>query len=293
MIYILNNGFLNVAVDTGGAQLREISVADGTQFLWKGDSRYWSDSAPVLFPYIARLYDGKYTYGGKTYEMGIHGFAAQSEFRLENINSNSVTMVLDDNQITLAQYPFHFNLSITYAICDTTLSVAYAIENRDEKMMPFAIGGHPGFNVPFCEGTTFDDYSLTFSEECTPDRIGFTEDLFLSGENKPYPLQAKKMIHLCHDLFNDDAIVLQNMAKSVTLSSSKSGKKVTVSYPDMPYLGIWHIPSRDAPYVCIEPWTSLPSRQGIVEELTCKSDMITLNPGEKYHVDWSISVSEE
>lgn len=225
--------------------------------------------------------------------MGIHGFAAQSEFRAENVSESSVTMILCDTHETLVQYPFHFNLSITYTICGTMLSVVYAIVNLDEKEMPFAIGGHPGFNIPFCKGTTFDDYSLTFSEECTPDRIGFTDELFLSGENKPYPLQTKRTIQLSHDLFDNDAIVLQNMAKSVALSCGKSEKKLTVSYPNMPYLGIWHMPRTDAPYVCIEPWTSLPSRQGIVEELTCKSDMITLTPNEKYEIGWTLSISEE
>lgn len=293
MICTLSNGFLKVVVDTYGAQLREVSTSDGTQFLWQGDSKYWHESAPVLFPYIARLYDGAYTYNGKKYKMGIHGFAAQSEFQAENVSTSSVTMVLCDTQKTLTQYPFHFNLSITYTICGTMLSVAYVIVNADEKEMPFAIGGHPGFNVPFCKGTSFDDYLLTFSEKCTPDRIGFTEELFLSGENKPYPLHNKRMIFLSHNLFDNDAIVLQNMAKSVTLSCGKSGTKLTVSYPNMPYLGIWHMPCTDAPYVCIEPWTSLPSRQGIVEELTCKSDLITLNPNEKYEIGWTLSISEE
>lgn len=27
-------------------------------------------------------------------------------------------------------------------------------------------------------------------------------------------------------------------------------------------------PKTDAPYVCVEPWTSLPSRQDVVEELS-------------------------
>lgn len=79
----------------------------------------------------------------------------------------------------------------------------------------------------------------------------------------------------------------------MSLCSEKTGKSVTVAYPQMPYLGIWHMPHTDAPYVCIEPWASLPSRQDVVEELSCKSDLIHLAPGAKYENQWSITITEE
>ncbi len=49
-------------------------------------------------------------------------------------------------------------------------------------------------------------------------------------------------------------------------------------------------PKTDAPYVCIEPWTSLPSRQDVVEEFSCKSDMIQLEPGKTYENTWAIAI---
>jgi hypothetical protein len=63
------------------------------------------------------------------------------------------------------------------------------VENLDGKAMPFAIGGHPGINVPFAPGTDFEDYYLCFGEACSPSRIGFTDEIFLSGEDRPYPLE--------------------------------------------------------------------------------------------------------
>ena len=47
-------------------------------------------------------------------------------------------------------------------------------------------------------------------------------------------------------------------------------RRVTVSYPDMDYIGFWHATLTEAPYVCIEPWSSLPSRQDIVEDLSSR-----------------------
>ncbi len=80
------------------------------------------------------------------------------------------------------------------------------------------------------------------------------------------------------------------MADEETLKSDKGTRQVSVSYPNMPYLGIWHAPKTRAPYVCIEPWTSLPSRQDVVEEFKYKSDLIRLAAGEQYVNIWEISI---
>ena len=102
-----------------------------------------------------------------------------------------------------------------------------------------------------------------------------------------------KRISLRHDLFDEDAIILKNMAREVSLRSKVSSHSVTVSYPKMPYLGIWHWPHTDAPYVCIEPWSSLPSRQDVVEELSCKSDLVQLESGCVYDNTWTITIGGE
>jgi galactose mutarotase-like enzyme len=98
------------------------------------------------------------------------------------------------------------------------------------------------------------------------------------------------VLHLSHEKFDDDAIILKNMCREVTLAHKDGGRGLTVTYPDMPYLGIWHRPKSDAPYVCIEPWSSLPSRQDIIEDLACKSDLISLPSGMLYENTWSVTV---
>ncbi len=91
-------------------------------------------------------------------------------------------------------------------------------------------------------------------------------------------------------MFDDDAVVLKNVADSVTLKSDKGTHSVTLSYPNLPYLGLWHAPKTEAPYICIEPWSSLPSRQDIVEEFQYKSDLIRLEQDEDYQNDWKITL---
>lgn len=63
-----------------------------------------------------------------------------------------------------------------------------------------------------------------------------------------------------------------------------------VSWPQMPYVGFWHKPHTDAPFVCIEPWSVLPGREGVVEELEKMADRTKLQPGETRSNDWEIEV---
>ena len=91
-------------------------------------------------------------------------------------------------------------------------------------------------------------------------------------------------------MFDDDAIVLTDMAQSVLLKSDKGNKGIRVTYPNMKYLGIWHCMYEEAPYICIEPWSSLPSRKDIIEDLAVQPDLISLSAQEKYENSFMIEL---
>lgn len=290
MTVTIDNGLLSLTVDTLGAQMRSLK-RNGTEYLWQGDPKYWDGQAPILFPFIARLTDNSYTYKGKRYPMTIHGFAASSEFALVEQREDQLVLELKSNEATLRQYPFDFTFRVIFTLKGDTLETAYLVENHSHETMPFGIGGHPGFKVPVSDNEKFQDYYLEFSQKCQPDRVGFTPQVYLSGQDERYPLEDGKRISLSHSLFDEDAIILKNMAREVCLRSKASSHSITVSFPQMPYLGFWHWPHTDAPYVCIEPWSSLPSRQDVVEEFTCKSDLVQLEAGKEYHNIWTITLS--
>lgn len=293
MLYTLKNEKISLTVASLGAEMQSLLGADGTEYLWQGDPQFWSDRAPTLFPFIGRLTDNSYKYLGKTYPMGIHGFAAGMEFTATEQSPERLVLELTDNAQTAKSYPFRFRFQVIYALSAETVAVTYRVDNLDEKVMPFGIGGHPGFNVPLVSGESFCDYRLEFSTPCRPDRIGFTPTVYMSGVDTPCPLGEDRFLDLRHDLFDEDAIILKNAAREVTLRSRVSGKGVTVSYPDMPYIGFWTWPKKDAPYLCIEPWSSLPARQDVVEEFTCKSDLIQLHPGASYETAWTVKLLEK
>ena len=290
MLYTIENDRLTVTASSLGAQLWSIRAGDGTEYLWQGDPAYWGDRALTLFPYVARLWQGRYEMDGETHSLPIHGFAPTSEFALAEKTDSRMVLTLASSEETYAQYLRHFVFRVIYALEGSTLKVAYEVENRDERTMYFVLGGHPGFNVPLEKGLRFEDYRLRFGAACQPVRVGFSEDCFVNGEDAPFPLEDGCVLPLAHSLFDDDAIVLRDMAREVTLEAPGGARSVTVAFPDMPYLGIWHRPKTDAPYVCIEPWRSLPARRGETAVLERQADLVHLAPGETYVNRWRIAI---
>lgn len=289
MNYEISNRCMTVKIAATGAEMQSVSK-DGVEYLWSGDQKYWPERAPILFPFVGRFTEGKYTLNGKEYCMGIHGFARSLPYRVVEHDRERIVMELEDTEETYESYPYHFVLRVSYELDENQIKIRYQVRNNSDKMMYFGIGGHPGFKAPLEDGLEFSDYYLEFSGKGCPDRVGHTETCFLNGINKEFPLEDGQKIRMRHDMFDDDAIVLQNMPGEVTLKSDKGTRSVTVSYPKMSYLGFWHAPKTEAPYICIEPWTSLPSRQDVVEEFSNKSDLVRLGTGETYCNQWSITI---
>lgn len=286
MLYTISNSSLSVTISQIGAELMSIRSSDGTEYLWQGDSRYWSGRAPNIFPYVARLTGGCYTYRGKTYSLPIHGFAPTAPFTVTNSGEDFVVFSLDSTPDYYGMYPFAFRFSIRYYLEETCLHVEVKVENQDDKTMYFGFGGHPGIRVPLEEGLKFEDYCLQFPP-CTLRRVEFSPACFVTGREDPFPLE-KGCLSLRHDLFDEDAIVLKGVPDQVKLFSAKGTHSVTLTAPDFPVWGFWHMPRTDAPYLCMEPWSSLPSRQDVVEDLETQPDLIALEAGKTHQAIWSL-----
>ncbi len=291
MNHTIHNDYLTVTAAEAGGELQSILGADGTEYLWQGDSKYWSDRALNLFPYVARLTEGAYFLDGEKHHMAIHGLAPYRKFTLAEKTDTGMVLELNSDEETLESYPRQFSFRIRYVLVENTLEVIFEVKNRDEKPMYFGLGGHPGFNVPLVPGKSFEDYRLRFAYPDTPKRVGFTQDCYLNGEDRPFPLEGGDTLPLGHDLFDEDAIVLKDMPRQVTLECDGDSHSVTVTYPQMPYLGIWHMPRTDAPYVCIEPWLSLPSHSGEIAVFEEQKDLAVLNPGQCCCNKWTIRIN--
>ena len=287
MLYHIENEFLRISATDSGAELMSIRSNAGTEYLWQGDPAYWSDRAPNIFPYVARLTKGSYTYRGKTYQLPIHGFAPTANFTVTEQQRDSLTFTLESNEDYYAMYPFLFRFSIRYHLDGCTLHAEMKVENLDEKIMYFGLGGHPGINVPLEEGLAFEDYFLEFPESRLR-RVEFTPTCFITGREDPFPLEDGHL-PLRHNMFDQDAIVLKGVPGQVTLRSEKGSRAVTLLAEGLPVYGFWHMPKTNAPYICLEPWSSLPSHQDVVEDLETQRDLIALEAGKTYVTTWSLT----
>lgn len=293
MLYTIENEQLKVTGADRGAELMSIvGKKTGTEYLWQGNPEFWGSRASILFPVCGRQTDGKYTWQGRTYEMPIHGFARQSTFTLAAKSDTSLTLELCDNAETRRLYPFAFRFRMTYTLEGGTLENRFEVVNTGDTELPFAIGGHPGFNVPFAEGEAFEDYYLEFG--CVKDakKLVFSPTCYYTDTLVPFPLREGKILDLRHDLFDDDAIFLADMCKKVSLRSAKNDRAVTITYKGMSHVGFWHKPKTAAPYVCIEPWNGVPALDGKVDDFATKLEMTHLAAGEVYTNAFEITVTE-
>ena len=209
MIYTLKNDQLTVEISDLGGEVQSVKK-DGCEYVWQGNPTFWASRAPLLFPICGRFFEAKYTYGGKTYEMGTHGFLRRSGLKLEKQSDTELVLSLAANEETKEQYPFDFSLTLTYTLFKNELKTLVSVKNTDQKTLPFAFGGHPGFNVPLDGKSEFSDWYLTFSEDCSPDELVFSDTCFVTGKKRPYPLIDSRKLPLSHHLFDIDGVFLSH-----------------------------------------------------------------------------------
>lgn len=285
----IENEYLRVEAKEIGGELQSIyGKKEGVEYLWQGDPAYWTGRAYHLFPIIGRLHEGKYEVYGETYEMAPHGLVRKRPLEAKQIAEDEMSFALVSDESTLEAYPFPFVYTVHYRLTGKKLVQTISVENRGDRAMYFAIGGHPGFNIPF-DGGVFEDYGVRFPCAGKVRQCTFTQNILMSGEKKEYPL-TDKTLPLSHDLFGLDAVVLEGTGGKAIISKKGGKHSVCVEYPDMPYLGVWHKPQSDAPYVCLEPWSALPARDGVKEDFSKKSDMTKLEAGKTHTLVWSIEI---
>ncbi|MEI6873545.1 MAG: aldose 1-epimerase family protein [Spirochaetota bacterium] len=280
---------IEITVNSLGAELFSIKDAFGRERLWQGDPAYWPNRSPILFPIIGRLPGGRYTFEGKSYEPGLHGFARHREFSLAAQSPSSLTYELGSDDATLELYPFHFRVRVEYRLSRRGLEVGFRVTNEDERELRFSIGGHPAFRVPLLPGEAREDYDIVFEKRETISRQMADEAGQRTGEEPPF-LVDTDTVPIVPELFEWRAILLSGLrSRSVSLRSRVSKAFVTLRFGDFPVLGLWSAPGQ-APFVCIEPWQGTVPLAGADPDLSTKEGCLDLSPGATFEVSYGIEV---
>lgn len=290
MTITIKNNQLTAVIAKLGAELQSLkSNATGTEYVWTGDSEYWGKHAPILFPIVGALKDDQYTHQGQTYSIPKHGLARISSFEILEQATDQVSLVFHSNEETKKQYPFDFDFIVHFRLTATGLVTEYETINKSTEEMYFSVGGHPAFNVPLEAGLHFEDYQLSFAPEKERFEIPMVGNYTDLANKKAVDLNQG--LPLTHELFANDVVVYESAGENtITLASDKSDRQLTMSYHDMPYVGIWTPAAKASPFVCIEPWAGIPDDLNASGELSEKDGILRLAGKESRVIGFELNI---
>jgi galactose mutarotase-like enzyme len=285
----IKNEQLCVEVSAHGAELQSIKDANGKEYLWQGDPAYWNRRSPILFPIVCGLWKDTYRLNGREYKMGRHGFARDTNFKLIAQGDEQVIYALSDSPETLKDYPFHFNLSVSYKLRGNQIRVVWHVENTDDKPIFFQIGGHPAFNVPGQQPGEPLKGRLRFDAEEPIRLFGNVGGCIDKGKHAPIETQ-KGVWAFTQDSFKDDAVIFDRcQIRKIELLNSNGEAEVTIN-TKAPALGIWSPYGKNAPFVCIEPWYGIHDWAEYEGDFIGKYLMNKLLPGASFMSEYSITI---
>ena len=257
---ILENEGFRAAVDPQGAELTSLcSKTTGTEYVWQADPTVWKRHAPILFPIVGRLKDGSYTVGGKSYQITQHGFGRDLAWQAERIADNCVELTLCADEHTKTMYPWAFRCTVRYTLEGASLKKEHIVENCSDTPMYYELGGHDGYTVCWLPDERVEDYAVEFEGVEALHPILLDENVLLSRDHGTLPLENGQL-PLTRETFRADAIISDDLpVRRASIVGRKNGRRVTMEFPDFPYFAVWSpYKDFDVPFVCLEPWSSLP-----------------------------------
>lgn len=269
-MYTIQNNLLSATFSPMGAQLCSVQSHSGDEKIWQADPDIWPWHAPLCFPVVGRLRDGQYTHKGQVYSLPTHGFARHQEFEATAHSKTSISFQLLSSPQTKEQYPFDFELSITYSLAENCLVKSHQINNNSPDTMYYEIGGHDAFALDWADATLSIPKTPTLqSYQQDEQGIIIPQKLYIPQKEGEIPLDYRP-----HGL---DCYLFANLAHRQVLLQAKDGTSLLgMEFHDFPYLVLW---SKDKSFYCVEPWSSLPDCSYVSAELKDKIGVRKLRAG--------------
>jgi galactose mutarotase-like enzyme len=235
--------------------------------------------------------DGTYPVGDRRYPMPCHGFAKDLAWEERGSSADAhgarTTVALLDSAQTRAYYPFGFLLRAVYTIAEGGLSIEYTVSATQQNAapMPFSIGNHVAFRVPFVNGT--DPAAMLFETPNSAELLRESHGLVTADRrDRSFATPVR--------LGEFDASV------ALPLIGYKGGAYARISDPQGLAVRIGHRASSVLPeplvqfnvyggpkqgYFCPEPWF------GLQNSLNLGKGMVELKPGTEWR--WTIAITPE
>lgn len=282
----IQNLHLRLALKAQGAEMVRLQTLSGMDLLWDGDPAVWPRHAPTLFPIVGRLKDDTHTLNGRRYHLPQHGFARDLPWRLVKLSRERATFVLKDSDATQAQYPFPFELRVTYRLLDQAVRVIYELINPGTTPLPASLGAHPALRWPLVPGGRREDYRIRF-EVAESEPILRLSGGLLDPTPQPTPVQ-ERTLSLRDELFKEDVLIFTRLRSRKVRYDAPGSPVVELAWDGFPHLGLWTKPG--AGFICIEPWQGVASPVGFLGELAQKPGSILVPPGEMRRFAYQIAI---
>lgn len=255
MRYLLENECLRVEIESFGGELKSVKdKATNQEYMWQGDPQYWGRTSPILFPFVGSLKNKRYTYDGKTYEMGQHGFARDMEHTLVSKTETEILFELVNTEETMQKYPFAFILNLGYALEGNELKVIWKVTNSDTgKDLHFSIGAHPAFNCPIHGEENKAGYKFYFNGVDEVHHHGHTDTGLSVEEDIVLPLENHRAT-ITPEFFDGATYIIEQPPMNEIGVEDPAGNRYITMFFDMPIVALWSPPGKNAPFLCIEPW---------------------------------------
>lgn len=273
----INNQNFSATINLKGAEITSlIELNNNYQFIWQANPKIWARHAPILFPIVGKLKNNQYQFNNQFYDLNQHGFARDLNFELLEIYTNKISLLLVQNNQTLALYPFNFKLIVSYELLESTLTTTYKIINTYKHKLPFSIGAHPGFALP---DHNLENYTINFNNPNDIESYTLKDGLL---SNEKYLLaQNGNTINLNNDSFKNDAIILKNLlSNSVQLKHKSNNYCIKIDFEDFTYFGIWNkYPNTE--FICLEPWAGITDSINTTQNIVEKEGIYWLEPNQQ------------
>lgn len=196
---------------------------------------------PLLLPIAGRLEGDAWSHGGRSYAMKQHGFGRNRAWTVTAADADAggaaVTLRLEDDAETRAQYPFAFTFEARYALVDAALTVTLTAACRGGGAMPVHVGTHPYFHVPAAakSGARVDTAATRAWDNVAKREVALAGPIDFDG--------AEVDLHL-----------LDHGSRATTLHRPGLPAVRLAWSEGLPTLVLWTLPGRD--FVCVEPWSA-------------------------------------
>ena len=278
----ISNSNLTAVINPLGAELISLKNTTNKEYIWEGNPEFWGKHSPVLFPIVGCLKEDKYSYKGNSYTLLRHGFASKMDFNIIEKSAENVVFSVTNNKETLENYPFEFELQISYTLVNSSLKIGYKVINTNDFEMPFSIGAHPAFALP----NEFDSYTLEFEKSEILICSQLENDL-ICNETISLPMKENRL-PLSYSLFENDALIFKELESKAITITENNVPFLKVKFEGFPSLGIWTKPK--APYICIEPWFGYADTITNSVELSEKEGIQIIGIKEQFQSEYSIEI---